>query len=65
MHSNIFKEKGHVFKISGQEKLYYGTITVVSADNLANSSLGGFKVRSSVHIPCQQCLGHMMKSGKK
>ena len=65
MNSNIFQEKGHVFKISGQEKLYYGTVTVVLADNLANSSLGGFKESSSVHIPCQQCLGHKDEIRKK
>ena len=55
----------YLYKISGQEKLYYGTVTVVSADNLANSSLGGFKESSSVHIPCQQCLGHKDEIRKK
>ena len=34
----------------------YGTITIVSADNLASNALGGFKEGSTAHRGCRQCL---------
>ena len=42
--------------VNGQRHMYYGTMTVFSADNLASNAVGGFKESSSAYRPCRQCL---------
>lgn len=54
----IFKERGHTFRVCGCSYQYYGTVTLVSADNPASSSLGGFKESCSAYKPCRQCTGN-------
>ena len=46
-----------MFKVNGTFRKYYGTVTLVSADNPASSALGGFKESTSAYRPCRQCLG--------
>ena len=36
--------------------VFYGTLCIVSADNPASCSLGGFKESVSANHPCRQCL---------
>lgn len=36
----------------------YGTLTLVSGDNLASSSLGGFKEGGSAYRHCRHCHGN-------
>ena len=40
----------------GSPRLFYGTLCVVSADNPASCSLGGFKESVSAFRACRQCL---------
>ena len=35
----------------------FGTIALVSADNLAANALGGFKESPSATLNCRQCMG--------
>ena len=37
--------------------MYYGSLTMFSADNLASNAVGGFKESSSALRHCRQCLG--------
>ena len=42
--------------VQGAQRVMYGTITVVSADNLGGCSLGGFKEGSTAYRGCRHCL---------
>ena len=59
----LFVGKGFTFRVNGESCCYFGTITLVSADNLASNALGGggggggFKESSSAFQPCRQCFG--------
>ena len=46
-----------MFKVNGGFSQYYGTVTLVSADNPASSAVGGFKESTSAYRPCRQCFG--------
>ena len=46
-----------MFKVNGGFRQYDGTVTLVSADNLASHAIGGFKESSSAYSPCRQCFG--------
>lgn len=50
------QESGCTFQMSGP-KTIYGTIAVVSADNLASNALGGFKEGFTALRHCRQCMG--------
>lgn len=39
-------ESGHLFCINGRFEIFYGTLTAVIADNLANHQVGGLKLGS-------------------
>ena len=52
-----FQEKGYECVIDGIPRIFYGTLTLVSGDNLASSSLGGFKEGGSAHRHCRHCHG--------
>ena len=40
----------------GEPKLYFGTLCVVSADNLGSCALGGFKEGSTAYQGCRHCM---------
>ena len=50
----IIQECGFVFQGNG---MYYGSLTIFLADNLASNAVGGFKESSSALRHCRQCLG--------
>ena len=52
----IIQEEGVMFEFDGRQVSFRGTLTVVSADNLAAWSLGGFKVLASAFHKCQYCM---------
>ena len=39
----FFQEDGYEFEVNGKVEKFYGTLAVVSADNLGSLALGGFK----------------------
>lgn len=43
--------------MNGGLRQYFGSVTLVSADNLASNAVGGFKESPSAYRPCRQCLG--------
>ena len=45
-----------VFEFDNQQVSFCGTVTVVSADNLAAWFLGGFKALQSAFRKCQYCM---------
>lgn len=51
----LFQEAGYTFDVHGMPYLKYGTISIVSADNLASNLLGGFKEGSTAYRGCRQC----------
>lgn len=50
----VLQENGFTFPTSGRK--FYGTIAVISADNLAANLLGGFKEGATAHRGCRQCM---------
>ena len=52
----ISKEVGQKLIIKGEEKLYFGALCAVSADNLTSLALGGFKQRCTAYRMCRQCM---------
>ena len=50
------QEEGVDFLIDGQVYNFRGTITLVSADNLALWALGGYKALGSALRKCQYCM---------
>ena len=55
--ANIFmKFMWYTFMAQGAQRVMYGTITVVSADNLGGCSLGGFKEGSTAYRGYRHCL---------
>ena len=44
-----------MFEVRGAPQIYYGAIAVVSADNPASNSLGGFKESVAAYRDCRQC----------
>ena len=51
--------------INGVPQLLFGTLTLVSADNPASSSVGGFKEGSSAYRLCRHCLGTASETKEK
>ena len=45
-----------MFDFDGKKVAFHGTLTVVSADNLAAWPLGGFKNLASAFRKCQFCM---------
>ena len=52
----IIQEEGVMFEFDGRRVSFHGTLTVISADNLAAWSLGGFKALASAFRKCQYCM---------
>lgn len=44
------------FIVDGEEMEFRGTITIVSADNLAAQVLGGYKALSAAFRKCRTCM---------
>ncbi len=42
--------------IKGVKRTVYGTIVLLSADNIASCACGGFKEGSTAHRYCRQCM---------
>ena len=56
--------RGYTFPTTQQ--MFYGTITFISADNLAANLLGGFKEGSTAYRGCRHCmatLSEMLDTG--
>ena len=53
---NIIQEAGFEFCMNGKNETCYGTIAVVSADNLGSLLLGGFKESCSALRMCRHCM---------
>ena len=51
------QESGVPFVINGSTKYFWGTVTIVSADNPASTLLGGFKQSASAFRWCRHCMG--------
>ena len=45
-----------VFDVNGHKMSFRGTLTVLSADNLAAWAIGGFKALGSAFRRCQYCM---------
>ena len=52
----VIQESGYTFNIGGEPRKKWGTVCLVSADNLASNALGGFKGGSTANRGCRQCL---------
>ena len=44
------------FFVDGVEKVFHGSISVVSADNLASQELGGIKSLNAALRKCHHCM---------
>ena len=51
------QDEGVPFVIDGKTVYIRGTITVISADNPASATLGGFKESASAFRYCRHCTG--------
>lgn len=50
------QEEGVDFNVNGEIATFHGTLTVVSADNLASWGIGGYKALASAHRKCRFCM---------
>ena len=48
----ILQENGRDFDVQGLKETFYGTVAVISADNPASNSLGGFKESTAAYRYC-------------
>jgi len=51
--------------ICGSQRVFYGALAVVSADNLGSLALGGFKVSCSANKMCRHCMASKEDSRTK
>lgn len=51
------QESGYTFNIEDQPIIFQSTVALISADNPASSSLGGFKEGATAYRHCRQCMG--------
>lgn len=49
----FFQEDGYDFEVNGKMEKFYGTLAVVSADNLGSLALGGFKESCTAYRCCR------------
>ena len=52
LHDMVFQEDGYDFEVNGKIEKFYGTLAVVSADNLGSLALGGFKESCTAYRCC-------------
>ena len=48
--------QGVTFEVSGNKRTLFGTLVVVSADNLAAHLIGGYKSLQTAFIKCRYCM---------
>ena len=53
------QEEGVDFNVNGKIAMFHGTLTVVSADNLASWGIGGYKALASAHHKCHFLYGYI------
>ena len=56
------QESGISMNIQGHMKQIFGTVAIISADNLASNACGGFKEGSTAYRFCRQCLATMQET---
>jgi hypothetical protein len=49
-------ETGTVFNVRGEQTTLYGTLVIVSADNLAAYQIGGYKSLHAAFKKCRYCM---------
>lgn len=54
---HVLQMNGVPFVIDGRTQHFRGTVSIISADNPASASLGGFKQSSSAFRFCRHCMG--------
>ena len=59
------QEKGVEFTIHGAPKIVYGTLAILSADNLGSLAVGGFKESCSALQISRHCMATKDASQKK
>lgn len=59
------QEGGYSFFVDGREKTFYGSLSVISADNLGSLALGGFKESCSAYRCCRHCMATQEESKTK
>ena len=52
----VSQEEGVEFTVQGAKRKFYGTLAIVSADNLGSLALGGCKESCSADKMCTQCM---------
>ena len=50
------QDDGVQFRLNGSDYTFRGTLTIVSADNLAAWDLGGYKALASAICKCRLCM---------
>lgn len=55
-HVFYYQDTGVLFIIDGQDMALRGTVTLVSADNLAAQAIGGYKALHSAFRKCRYCM---------
>lgn len=45
-----------MFEIEGTKSKIYGSVSIISADNLGSLALGGFKESCSAYRCCRHCM---------
>ena len=61
----ILQENGCDFDVQGLKETFYGTVAVISADNPASNSSGGFKESTIAFRYCRLCMGTVKKLGMR
>ena len=56
VHPTLLQEGGVNCHFDGTQMAFRGTLTVLSADNLAAWNIGGFKALASAFRKCQYCM---------
>lgn len=59
------QESGYTFTIEDHPRIFQGTVALISADNPASNSLGGFKEGATAYRHCRQCMGTYDQTAKE
>ena len=57
MYGTTLQDEGVPLAVNGETHYFHGAVTIVSADNPASTSLGGFKESASAFRLCRHCMG--------
>lgn len=50
------QERGYSFDVEGRQITIFGTLSVISADNLGSLAIGGFKESCTAYRCCRHCM---------